>query len=718
MSPDELRAFLSNSKGGVSVEEGLALNRYAADCAGGDIVEIGSFRGKSAVALAMGAIRSRVQVFCVEPHVEFTGVYGGKFGPQDRGAFYQVMLQTALFEKVALINLPSRDAARAWRQPIGLLFVDGDHSFRGVNGDFEAWDSHVCLGGIIAFDDATDSAIGPANLIAQILASGRYAALETVGKVRFLRKVSSTGAFPRADKKRVLVACHDLVVAGGLLRFERFGRIARARGHEFAFLAFSEQHAAARVVDFPVLGWQDAVSSEWDVTMIPGAGFPSETIEKFAQLTLPQFGLRMQHALNDQTRKPGFMHVNQIFKPHLVVFNNQEWPPGSYTALQARQFHVLEGGVDLAAFAPERRSMGTIRATPFVVGGLASKNPAPLIEAVRRLAGSVELRLFGDAGNLNHTAEDLLRSGVLKLIGPLSDHELPGFYKDLDCVVHAETFAGWANVAAEALASGIPLICTAHGTRAFAIHGETALVIAEATPEEIRASITQLQSNDDLRDRLSKNGRRTMNRYSWESYATQLLGLMDMTDPSIHYSWAPELGLYGKWPLHLRLQGLDPILKTCAGQNILDLGAADGLIARTFLEHGVANLHGVDLDTARIARARAICHAFPAGHFWATDLSDWDGFIGTLGSQGNIPYDTVLSLGVHQHLQPERRVNCLLGAASLARSNFVIRTPEHLFQQDGVTDLLAKQGFALDYTSVDATEAGLGPLRCYRRRPP
>ena len=146
---------------------------------------------------------------------------------------------------------------------------------------------------------------------------------------------------------------------------------------------------------------------------------------------------------------------------------------------------------------------------------------------------------------MNHTAEDLLRSGVLKLIGPLSDHELPGFYKDLDCVVHAETFAGWANVAAEALASGIPLICTAHGTRAFAIHGETALVIAEATPEEIRASITQLQSNDDLRDRLSKNGRRTMNRYSWESYATQLLGLMDMTDPSIHYSWAPELGLYG-----------------------------------------------------------------------------------------------------------------------------------------------------------------------------
>jgi hypothetical protein len=717
MSPDQLRAFLADYQGGVSVEEGQALHRYAADCAGGDIVEIGSFRGKSAVALATGAIRSRVQVFCIEPHAEFTGVYGGKFGPQDRGAFYQVMLQTALFERVALINLPSREAARAWRRPIGLIFIDGDHSFPGVKGDFEAWDRHVCLGGIIAFDDATDPSIGPANLIEQILGSGRYAALETVGKVRFLRKVSIAGAFPRADKKRILVACHDLEVVGGLFRFERFGRIARAHGHELAFLQFAERIASARLIDFPVLSWQEVVSSEWDVTMIPGAGFPPETIQKFSQLAQPEFGLRIQHALNDQTRKAGFIQVNEVFKPHIVVFNNQEWPPGSYTTWQARQFHVLEGGVDLAAFAPERRSKGAMQACPFMVGGLASKNPAPLIEAVRRLGGSVGLRLFGNTGDLNHTAEDLLRSGVLKLIGPLSEHELPAFYSNLDCVVHTETFAGWANLAAEALASGVPLICTRHGTRAFAVHGETALVIAEPTPEEICSSIEQLKSNDDMRDRLSKNGRRMMNRYSWESYATKLLDLMDITDPSIHYSWAPELGLYGKWPLQLRLQGLEPILETCAGQNVLDLGAADGLIALTFLEHGVAHLLGVDLDSARVARARAVCNAFPKALFWAMDLGDWDGFVNALGVNGDIPYDTVLSLGVHQHLPPERRVNSLLGAAALARANFVIRTPEHVFHQDGVTDLLANQGFELEYTSFDAQQAEMGPLRCYRRQP-
>jgi 2-polyprenyl-3-methyl-5-hydroxy-6-metoxy-1,4-benzoquinol methylase len=217
---------------------------------------------------------------------------------------------------------------------------------------------------------------------------------------------------------------------------------------------------------------------------------------------------------------------------------------------------------------------------------------------------------------------------------------------------------------------------------------------------------------------LSANGRRSISRYSWESYATRLLDLTEITDPSIHYSWAPELGLHGKWPLQVRLHGLNALLETCAGQNVLDLGAADGLIARAFLEHGVAILHGVDLDAARVARARAICNAFSAAKFWAADLGDWEGFVNMLGNQGDIPYDTVLSLGVHQHLPAERRMNCLLGAAALARRQFVIRTPEQLFQQDGITDLLALQGFALDYTSSAGLRAEMGPLRCYRRRHP
>jgi glycosyltransferase involved in cell wall biosynthesis/predicted O-methyltransferase YrrM len=713
----ELQAFLTRYPGGISVEEGMALRRYAADCAGGHIVEIGSFRGKSSVALGMGAIQSGVQVFCIDPHAEFTGVYGGKFGPQDRGAFYQVMLDTKLFERVALINLASREAARAWQQPIGLLFIDGDHSYRGVRGDFEAWEPHVSLGGVVAFDDATDPAIGPRPLIDQILASGRYAPLETVGKIRFLRKTNNVAVFQGADTKRMLVACHELLLSGGLLRFERFGKVARSRGHEMAYLAFAEPNTATRSTEFPVIGLAEALSLPWDVTIVPGAGFPPTTIQMFSELVRPQFGLRMQHVLNDQTRKPGFIQVNQTFKPHVVIFNNQEWPPGSYTRLQAGRFHVLEGAVDAVAIAPRRHIDGTVPPRSFIIGGLATKNPAPLIEAVRELGAGIELRLFGDSGHVHPSTFDLVQSGALKLVGPLSESGLQDFYNDLDCVVHTETFAGWSNLAAEALAAGVPLICTSHGTRAFAVHDETALILSEPSTDEICGAIRRIRSSADLRASLSRRGRSVISRFSWETYATALLRMMANPDRSVHYSWAPELGLYGKWPLNVRLQGLKSILATCAGQNILDLGAADGLIARTFLEHGAAQLHGIDLDTARVATSRALCSAYPLAHFWTADISNWDTFIGLLRSKGDIAYDTVLSLGIHQHLPPERRLTCLLGAAALARSNFAIRTPEHLFEQDDITALLAERGFELATLSTDALDAEMGPLRCYRRVP-
>jgi hypothetical protein len=44
----DLNSFLASYPGGVSIEEGLALSQYAEQCLNNVIVEIGSFKGKSA----------------------------------------------------------------------------------------------------------------------------------------------------------------------------------------------------------------------------------------------------------------------------------------------------------------------------------------------------------------------------------------------------------------------------------------------------------------------------------------------------------------------------------------------------------------------------------------------------------------------------------------------------------------------------------------------
>ena len=495
-----------------------------------------------------------------------------------------------------------------------------------------------------------------------------------------------------SERKRIGVVCHELSVAGSLFRFERFGRVAKRSGHQIAFIRLSTAKTSPRDTDVPVLSFEEAARETWDVTIVPGASFPEETMSRFDRFESTAFGLRMQHVLNGQTRKPAFLRVNTLFKPHVVVFNNRHWPPGSFTSFQANAFHVCEGGVDLQTFAPDPHRSPAPAGSRFLIGGLAHKNPMPLIEAVRDIGFEAELRLYGPAGDLPSAAADLVDSGRLKLLGPLSEPQLPGFYRDLDCVVHTRTHAGWANLAAEAMACGIPVVCTPHGTLAFAEHEQTALVIQEPGAEAIRAAIDRLRRDPRLAGRLSDNARRRISGFSWERYTAELLMLME-PDRRAHYTWAPELGLFGKWPVEQRIRGLESVIDRCEGKSVLDLGSAEGMIAKCLLDRGAALVHGFDRDAARVTAANALCEHRPNARFWPADLSVWSAFMEGHAAHLQQRYDIVLYLGLHHHLPKHRRRDTLAGAAGLASGLVVVRTPERVFAEEEIGSVLAEHGF-------------------------
>jgi len=195
MTPVDFDSFLLTYRGGVSVEEGHALCRYAQAAANAVIVEIGSFKGKSAVALAhgqsQGANAQAGVIYCVDPHLPFKGFYAGVFGPQDRRDFYSIMLETGFYERVCLVNLKSAVASKGWDQPIGLLFIDGDHRAEAVNLDVASWLPHLIAGGIVIFDDAVDPAAGPRGAIETLLRTDQYEWVEQIGKMVALRKTAA-----------------------------------------------------------------------------------------------------------------------------------------------------------------------------------------------------------------------------------------------------------------------------------------------------------------------------------------------------------------------------------------------------------------------------------------------------------------------------------------------------------------------------------------------
>ena len=188
ISLDKIEIF----QGSVCPEEAQYLAFLASQTKGNAIVEIGSWRGKSAVALAAGACKQEsskpVMVYCIDPHSPFKGVYGGNFGSADRKHFYQTMLQAECTANVALVNLPSLQAAKGWSVPIGMLFIDGDHTEASVQKDIDAWLPHVVENGFVVFDDAKDKNIGPYHVVERMIANGSLKFSDDVGKTITLTK--------------------------------------------------------------------------------------------------------------------------------------------------------------------------------------------------------------------------------------------------------------------------------------------------------------------------------------------------------------------------------------------------------------------------------------------------------------------------------------------------------------------------------------------------
>jgi predicted O-methyltransferase YrrM len=160
---------------------------------GGHIVEIGSFHGSSAVALASGSRKgNRLRVYSIDPYEPFSPPGERRtYGPFDRIPLFKNLLRGGVVEDVWLINLPSQQAAKAWSYPISLLWIDGDHSYEGVKRDLESFESFVKPDGLIAFDDATEPSLGPYRVIEEAVAASRLQRVAMHGKIAVLRPASS-----------------------------------------------------------------------------------------------------------------------------------------------------------------------------------------------------------------------------------------------------------------------------------------------------------------------------------------------------------------------------------------------------------------------------------------------------------------------------------------------------------------------------------------------
>ncbi len=146
--------------------------------AGGTIVEIGSFRGRSMIAIALSAPED-VEIVAIDPHA------GNDRGPQEIDGFED---EAAVDHKVFLANLEragvrdrvtyvrkfSHDAHPDVSGSIDLLHIDGAHRFKPAGEDMAAWGARVRDGGVMLIHDSFSSIGVTLAIFAKLTFSGRW----------------------------------------------------------------------------------------------------------------------------------------------------------------------------------------------------------------------------------------------------------------------------------------------------------------------------------------------------------------------------------------------------------------------------------------------------------------------------------------------------------------------------------------------------------------
>lgn len=180
----------------------------ACPTAAGEILEIGSFKGKSTIILAQGsALAGDTIMNAVDPMTA-----PSETDPDLRGQvssfddFQRNLFEHGVADRVQFHQTFSHELAKTWDTPLRLLWIDGDHTYAGTKLDFEGFAPHLVDRGIVAIHDVLHEFEGGAQVFLEsVLLSPNFGACGFCGSIAWAQFRSDARDTERhADQKRML----------------------------------------------------------------------------------------------------------------------------------------------------------------------------------------------------------------------------------------------------------------------------------------------------------------------------------------------------------------------------------------------------------------------------------------------------------------------------------------------------------------------------------
>lgn len=195
---DDAWTAVADVQGWMTEAQGRALFEAATACpAGGRIVEIGSFQGRSTIVLAMGADPS-VEIVAIDPHA------GNDRGPQeidgfgdeaegDNDRFEANLTAAGVRDQVIHLRKFSDDALADVEGSIDVLYVDGAHRYAPARSDIRQWGAKVIDGGTLLIHDSFSSVGVTLAILRELVPSRRFRYVGRSRSLAIYRADSSIG---------------------------------------------------------------------------------------------------------------------------------------------------------------------------------------------------------------------------------------------------------------------------------------------------------------------------------------------------------------------------------------------------------------------------------------------------------------------------------------------------------------------------------------------
>jgi predicted O-methyltransferase YrrM len=197
---DQIKGFLDPEEGRRLYETARTASRL------GPCLEIGSYCGKSAVYLGTGCKAENTILFSVDHHRGSEEQQPGEtyFDPElfdfrsfqidTLPLFRNTLALAGLEDTVVPIVCRSDTASRAWKTPLGLVFIDGGHAFETALTDYRCWSPFIVSGGYLLihdiFHDPKDGGQAPRQVYEIARDSGLFRELPMTKTLGVLQRIA------------------------------------------------------------------------------------------------------------------------------------------------------------------------------------------------------------------------------------------------------------------------------------------------------------------------------------------------------------------------------------------------------------------------------------------------------------------------------------------------------------------------------------------------